>query len=162
MSSKTKKLILLNLPYILIGLFATNLAEGWRIAEGADMSAKMLSFMTTLGIAFENPLPSFYPMDLLFGVICGAGVRLAVYLKGKNVKKYRHNVEYGSARWGSAKDIEPFMDPEFKNNIILTNTEYLTMNNRPKVPTTARNKNVLVIGGSGDGGIIVPSQVKTA
>ncbi len=151
MSSKTKKLLILNLPYILIGLFTTNLAEAWRIAEGIDMSEKMMSFMTTLGIAFQNPLPSIYPTDLLFGVACGAAVRLAVYLKGKNAKKYRHNVEYGSARWGTAKDIEPFVDPVFENNVILTQTESLMMGNRPKNPANARNKNVLIIGGSGSG-----------
>ncbi len=151
MSSKTKKLLILNLPYILIGLFATNLAEAWRIAEGLDISAKMMSFMTTLGIAFQNPLPSIYPTDLLFGAACGAAVRLAVYLKGKNAKKYRHNVEYGSARWGTAKDIEPFVDPVFENNVILTQTESLMMGNRPKNPANARNKNVLIIGGSGSG-----------
>ncbi len=151
MSNKAKKLLILNLPYILIGLFATNLAEAWRIAEGIDMSAKMLSFMTTLGVAFQNPLPSIYPTDLLFGFLCGAGIRLAVYLKGKNAKKYRHNVEYGSARWGTQKDIEPFEDPVFENNVILTQTERLMMGNRPKNPANARNKNVLVIGGSGSG-----------
>ncbi len=151
MSSKTKKLLILNLPYILIGLFATNLAEAWRIAEGVDMSAKMMSFMTTLGIAFQNPLPSVYPTDLLLGLACGAAVRLAVYLKGKNAKKYRHNVEYGSARWGTQKDIEPFEDPVFENNVILTQTERLMMGNRPKNPANARNKNVLIIGGSGSG-----------
>ncbi len=151
MSNKTKKLLILNLPYILIGLFATNLAEAWRIAEGIDMSAKMLSFMTTLGVAFQNPLPSIYPTDLLFGFLCGAGIRLAVYMKGKNAKKYRHNVEYGSARWGTQKDIEPFEDPVFENNVILTQTERLMMGNRPKNPANARNKNVLVIGGSGSG-----------
>ncbi len=151
MSNKTKKLLILNLPYILIGLFATNLAEAWRIAEGVDMSAKMLSFMTTLGVAFQNPLPSIYPTDLLFGLCCGAGIRLAVYLKGKNAKKYRHNVEYGSARWGTQKDIEPFMDPKFENNVILTKSERLMMGSRPKNPANARNKNVLIIGGSGSG-----------
>lgn len=151
MSNKTRKLLILSLPYILLSLFATNLAEAWRIAEGMNMSARILSFMTMIGIAFQNPLPSIYPTDLLFGLLCGAAIRIAVYLKGKNAKKYRHNVEYGSARWGTAKDIEPFIDPEFKNNVILTQTERLMMGNRPKNPANARNKNVLIIGGSGSG-----------
>ena len=146
-----KRLLILNIPYILLGLFATNLGEAWRLAEGADNSAKILSFFSTLSVALANPLPSFYPLDLMIGIIAGAGLRLAVYLKGKNAKKYRHNVEYGSARWGTAKDIEPFKDPVFKNNIILTKTEWLMMSNRPKNPANARNKNVLVIGGSGSG-----------
>lgn len=105
---KMKKLLILNLPYFLVGLFATNLGEAWRLAEGADSSAKILSFFHALPIALNNPFPSFHPLDLLIGILCGAGLRLAVYLKGKNAKKYRHNVEYGSARWGTAKDIEPF------------------------------------------------------
>ena len=151
MSNKTKKLLILNLPYLLIGLLATNLGEAWRLAVGADMSEKVLSLMTTLGTAFANPLPSFYPTDLLVGLICGGGLRLAVYLKGKNTKKFRHNEEYGSARWGTPKDIEPFMDPVFENNIILTKTERLTMSNRPPEPKNARNKNVLIVGGSGSG-----------
>ena len=151
MSNKTRKLLILSLPYILLSLFATNLAEAWRIAEGMNMSARILSFMTMIGIAFQNPLPSIYPTDLLFGLLCGAAIRIAVYLKGKNAKKYRHNVEYGSARWGTAKDIEPFIDPEFKNNVILTQTERLMVGNRPKNPANARNKNVLIIGGSGSG-----------
>lgn len=146
-----KKMLLLNLPYVFIGLFATNLGEAWRIAEGADTSEKLLSFMTTMGAAFENPLPSFYPFDLMVGVICGVIVRIAVYLKGKNAKKYRHKVEYGSARWGNAKDIEPFVAPDFKDNIILTKTERLMMSNRPKEPKYARNNNVLIVGGSGSG-----------
>lgn len=146
-----KRLLLLNLPYVFIGLFATNLGEAWRIAEGADTSEKLLSFMTTMGAAFENPLPSFYPFDLMVGVICGVIVRIVVYLKGKNAKKYRHKVEYGSARWGNAKDIEPFVAPDFKDNIILTKTERLMMSNRPKEPKYARNNNVLIVGGSGSG-----------
>lgn len=146
-----KRLLILNLPYVFIGLFATNLGEAWRIAEGVNASEKLLSFMTTVGTAFENPLPSFYPFDLLVGVIGGAFVRLAVYLKGKNAKKYRHKVEYGSARWGNAKDIEPFVAPKFEDNIILTKTERLMMSNRPKDPKNARNKNVLIVGGSGSG-----------
>ena len=148
---KLKKLLILNIPYILIGLFATNLGEAWRLAEGADMSAKLLGFFNTLSTALNNPLPSFYPMDLFIGIACGAGLRLAVYLKGKNAKKYRHNEEYGSARWGTAKDIEPFMAPDFEDNIILTKTERLMMSNRPKNPANARNKNVLIVGGSGSG-----------
>ena len=148
---KLKKLLILNVPYILMGLFATNLGEAWRLAEGADASAKLLSFFNTLPTALNNPLPSFYPLDLFIGIACGAGLRLAVYLKGKNAKKYRHNEEYGSARWGTAKDIEPFMVPDFEDNIILTKTERLMMSNRPKNPANARNKNVLIIGGSGSG-----------
>ena len=146
-----KKLLILNIPYILLGLFATNLGEAWRLAEGADMSAKLLGFFDTFMVALSNPLPSFHPLDLVVGIICGAGLRLAVYLKGKNAKKYRHNKEYGSARWGTAKDIEPFMDQKFEDNIILTKTERLMMSNRPKNPANARNKNVLIIGGSGSG-----------
>ena len=146
-----KKLLILNIPYILLGLFATNLGEAWRLAEGADMSAKLLGFFNTFMVALSNPLPSFHPLDLVIGIIFGAGLRLAVYLKGKNAKKYRHNEEYGSARWGTAKDIEPFMDQKFEDNIILTKTERLMMSNRPKNPANARNKNVLIIGGSGSG-----------
>lgn len=146
-----KKLLILNVPYLLVGLFATNLGEAWRLAEGADMSAKLLSFFSTITIALGNPFPSFHSMDLMVGIICGAGLRLAVYLKGKNAKKYRHNEEYGSARWGTTKDIEPFMAPKFEDNIILTKTERLMMSNRPKNPANARNKNVLIIGGSGSG-----------
>ena len=148
---KMKKLLILNLPYFLVGLFATNLGEAWRLAEGADSSAKILSFFHALPIALNNPFPSFHPLDLLIGILCGAGLRLAVYLKGKNAKKYRHNVEYGSARWGTAKDIEPFIAPKFEDNVILTNKERLMMSNRPKNPANARNKNVLIIGGSGSG-----------
>ena len=148
---KLKKLLILNIPYILMGLFATNLGEAWRLAEGADASAKLLSFFNTLPTALNNPLPSFYPLDLFIGIACGAGLRLTVYLKGKNAKKYRHNEEYGSARWGTAKDIEPFMVPDFEDNIILTKTERLMMSNRPKNPANARNKNVLIVGGSGSG-----------
>ena len=148
---KIKKLLILNLPYFLVGLFATNLGEAWRLAEGADSSAKILSFFHALPIALNNPFPSFHPLDFLIGILCGAGLRLAVYLKGKNAKKYRHNVEYGSARWGTAKDIEPFIAPKFEDNVILTKTERLMMSNRPKNPANARNKNVLIIGGSGSG-----------
>ncbi len=146
-----KRLLLLNFPYVLFGLFATNFGEGWRLAEGANSSEKLLSFMTTLPVALQNPLPSFHPLDLLIGILCGAALRLAVYLKGKNAKKYRHNTEYGSARWGTRKDIEPFLDEDPKNNIILTKTEGLTMSSRPKNPANARNKNVLIVGGSGSG-----------
>ena len=146
-----KKLVLLNLPYFLLGLFATNLGEAWRLATGADASAKMLSFFSTLPVALGSWWPSLHPLDLLVGLCCGAGLRLAVYLKGKNAKKYRHNVEYGSARWGTHEDIAPYIDPVFQNNVILTQTERLTMFSRPKNPKYARNKNVLVIGGSGSG-----------
>ena len=146
-----KKLVLLNLPYLLLGLFATNLGEAWRLAVGADASAKLLSFFSTLPVALGSWWPSLHPLDLLVGLCCGAGLRLAVYLKGKNAKKYRHNVEYGSARWGTHEDIAPYMDPVFQNNVILTQTERLTMSSRPKNPKYARNKNVLVIGGSGSG-----------
>lgn len=148
---KIKKLLILNIPYIIVGLIATNIGEAWRMAEGADSSAKLLSLFSTLSVAFRNPLPSFYPLDLLIGIVCGAGLRLAVYLRGKNAKKYRHNVEYGSARWGTAKDIEPFMASKFEDNVILTKTERLMMSNRPKNPANARNKNVLIVGGSGSG-----------
>lgn len=151
MSNKTKKLLILNLPYFIAGLVCTNLGEAWRIAEGADMSEKLLGFLSALGAAFSNPMPSLHPLDLLIGVCCGAGLRLAAYLKGKNAKKYRHGMEYGSARWGTQKDIEPFEDPVFANNVILTRTERLMMGNRPKNPANARNKNVLVVGGSGSG-----------
>ena len=146
-----KKLVLLNLPYFLLGLFATNLGEAWRLATGADASAKMLSFFSTLPVALGSWWPSLHPLDLAVGLYCGAGLRLAVYLRSKNAKKYRHNVEYGSARWGTHEDITPYMDPVFQNNVILTQTERLTMSSRPKNPKYARNKNVLVIGGSGSG-----------
>ena len=151
MNAKYKRLLILNLPYVLIGLLATNVFEAWRIAEGADLSEKLLGFMSALGIAFRNPLPSIYPTDLLLGLCCGAALRLAVWLKGRNAKKYRHGTEYGSARWGRPEDIRPFVDEDPKNNVILTRTESLTMNNRPKDPKTARNKNVLIVGGSGSG-----------
>ena len=151
MSNKTKKQLLLNLPYFIAGLICTNLGEAWRIAEGADMSEKLLGFLSALGAAFSNPMPSLHPMDLLIGVCCGAGLRIAVYLKGKNAKKYRHGMEYGSARWGTQKDIEPFEDPVFANNVILTRTERLMRSSRPPDPKNARNKNVLVVGGSGSG-----------
>ena len=146
-----KKLLIRSLPYLIFGLICTNIGEAFRLAEGVDLSARVLSFFAALGTAFSDPLPSFYPVDLLAGVICGIGLRLAVYLRSLNKKEYRPNVEYGSARWGTPADIEPFMDPVFENNIILTGTERLTMSSRPKDPTTARNKNVLIVGGSGSG-----------
>lgn len=148
---KLKKLLILALPYIVVGLLCTNLGEAWRMAEGADASEKLLSFFEEIGIAFGNPFPSLHPVDLMVGLICGSGLRLAVYLRGKNAKNYKHNREYGSARWGTAKDIEPFVDPVFANNVILTRTERLMMSNRPKNPANARNKNVLIVGGSGSG-----------
>ena len=146
-----KKLILLNMPYILLGLFATNFGEAWRLAQGANASEKFLSLFAVLPGALQSFWPSLHPLDLLVGLCCGAGLRLAVYLKSKNAKKYRHGLEYGSARWGTREDIAPYVDPVFQNNVILTKTESLTMNSRPKDPKTARNKNVLVIGGSGSG-----------
>lgn len=150
-TAKLKKLLIRILPYLMVGLVCTNFGEAWRLAEGADASEKMLSFFSGIGTAFENPLPSLHPPDLFAGTFAGAGMWLAVYLRGKNAKHYRHNQEYGSARWGGPKDIEPFMDPVFENNIILTRTERLMMSNRPKNPANARNKNVLIVGGSGSG-----------
>ena len=150
-TKKLIKLLALYLPYILLGLVATNIGEAWRLAEGKELGDKIMSMMGTIPVAFANPLPSLYPLDLLVGLCCGAGLRLAVYLRGKNAKKYRHGMEYGSARWGTAKDIEPFMAPKFADNIILTKTERLMMSNRPPDPKNARNKNVLVVGGSGSG-----------
>jgi type IV secretion system protein VirD4 len=146
-----KKLILLNLPYVVLGLYATKLGQAYRLAAGADLSGKLLHLVDGFLSAFQSPFPSFYSTDLLIGLACGVGLRLAVYIKGKNAKKYRHNVEYGSARWGSHEDIAPYIDPVFQNNVILTQSERLTMNSRPKDPKTARNKNVVVIGGSGSG-----------
>ena len=148
---KLSKLLALYLPYLLLGLVATNFGEAWRLAEGKELGDKIMSMMGTVPLAFANPLPSLHPLDLLVGLCCGAGLRLAVYLRGKNAKKYRHGMEYGSARWGTAKDIEPFMAPKFADNIILTKTERLMMSNRPPDPKNARNKNVLVVGGSGSG-----------
>ena len=150
-TKKLTKLLALYLPYILLGLAATNFGEAWRLAEGKELGDKIMSMMGTVPLAFANPLPSLHPLDLLVGLCCGAGLRLAVYLRGKNAKKYRHGIEYGSARWGTAKDIEPFMAPKFADNIILTKTERLMMSNRPPDPKNARNKNVLVVGGSGSG-----------
>ena len=150
-TKKLTKLLALYLPYILLGLVATNFGEAWRLAEGKELGDKIMAMMGTIPMAFANPLPSLHPLDLLVGLCSGAGLRLAVYLRGKNAKKYRHGMEYGSARWGTAKDIEPFMAPKFSDNIILTKTERLMMSNRPPDPKNARNKNVLVVGGSGSG-----------
>ena len=150
-TKKLTKLMALYLPYLLLGLVATNFGEAWRLAEGKELGERIMSMMGTVPLAFANPLPSLHPLDLLVGLCCGAGLRLAVYLRGKNAKKYRHGMEYGSARWGTAKDIEPFMAPKFADNIILTKTERLMMSNRPPDPKNARNKNVLVVGGSGSG-----------
>mgnify|MGYP001808603595 FL=1 len=150
-TKKLTKLLALYLPYILLGLVATNFGEAWRLAEGKELGDKIMSMMGTVPLAFASPLPSLHPLDFLVGLCCGAGLRLAVYLRGKNAKKYRHGMEYGSARWGTAKDIEPFMAPKFADNIILTKTERLMMSNRPPDPKNARNKNVLVVGGSGSG-----------
>ena len=150
-TKKLTKLLALYLPYILLGLVATNFGEVWRLAEGKELGDKIMSMMGTIPVEFANPLPSLHPLDLLVGLCCGAGLRLAVYLRGKNAKKYRHGMEYGSARWGTPKDIEPFMAPKFADNIILTKTERLMMSNRPPDPKNARNKNVLVVGGSGSG-----------
>ena len=150
-TKKLTKLLALYLPYILLGLVATNFGEAWRLAEGKELGDKIMSMMGTVPLAFANPLPSLHPLDILVGLCCGAGLRLAVYLRGKNAKKYRHGMEYGSARWGTPKDIEPFMAPKFADNIILTKTERLMMSNRPLDPKNARNKNVLVVGGSGSG-----------
>ena len=146
-----KKLVLLNLPYVFLGLYATKLGQAWRLAAGADASEKLLHIMDGFSAAFQSALPSFHPADLVVGLLCGAALRLAVYMKGKNAKKYRHGAEYGTARWGSSQDIAPYVAPKFEDNIILTQTERLTMNSRPKDSKTARNKNVLVIGGSGSG-----------
>ena len=150
-TKKLTKLLALYLPYILLGLVATNFGEAWRLTEGKELGDKIMSMMGTVPLAFANPLPSLHPLDLLVGLCCGAGLRLAVYLRSKNAKKYRHGMEYGSARWGTAKDIEPFQAPKFADNIILTKTERLMMSNRPPDPKNARNKNVLVVGGSGSG-----------
>ena len=150
-TKKLTKLLALYLPYILLGLVATNFGESWRLAEGKELGERIMSMMETFPVAFANPLPSLHPLDLLIGFSCGTGLRLAVYLRSKNAKKYRHGMEYGSARWGNAKDIEPFTAPKFSDNIILTKTERLMMSNRPPDPKNARNKNVLVVGGSGSG-----------
>ena len=146
-----KKLILPNIPYVFIALLATKVSEAVRLAPGSDASTKLLNIMTGLNTAFHSLVPSFHPIDLCVGVAAAIAIRLAVYIKGKNAKKFRKNLEYGSARWGTAEDIKPYVDPAFENNIILTQTERLTMNSRPKDPKTARNKNVLIVGGSGSG-----------
>lgn len=146
-----KKLILPNLPYLFIGLLGTKLGQAARISPGIDFSSKLLNIMDGFSLAFESILPSFYPVDLIAGIAAAAVIQILVYVKGKNAKKFRKNLEYGSARWGTREDIAPFVDPVFENNIILTQTESLMMSNRPKDPKNARNKNVLVIGGSGSG-----------
>ena len=146
-----KKLVIPNIPYFVLGLYATKLGEAWRLAAGADASQKLLHIMDGLVLAFQSAAPSFHPFDLLVGIACGVGLRFAVYMKGKNAKKYRQGAEYGTARWGNAQDIAPYVAPKFEDNIILTQTESLTMNSRPKDPKTARNKNVLIVGGSGSG-----------
>ena len=145
-TKKLTKLLALYLPYVLLGLVATNIGEAWRLAEGKELGDKIMAMMGTLPVAFANPLPSLHPLDLIIGLSCGAGLRLAVYLRSKNAKKYRHGMEYGSARWGNAKDIEPFQAPKFADNIILTKTERLMMSNRPPDPKNARNKNVQEVG----------------
>ena len=146
-----KKIILPNLPYVFIALYGTKIGQAVRLAPGNDFSAKALNIMEGFSAAFQSTLPSFHPVDLLVGICIAAVMRLAVYVKSKNAKKFRKNMEYGTARWGTQEDIKPYEDPVFKNNVILTATERLTMNNRPKDPKTARNKNVLVVGGSGSG-----------
>ena len=153
MNNKTKKLLILNIPYVVVGAIATNIGEAFRIASGTNASEKVQSLVLDgcFGTAFSNPLPSLNPIDLLVGIGIGAALRLAVYIKGKNAKNFRHNREYGSARWGKREDIEPYIDPNFQNNVILSQTERLTMNSRPTNPKYARNKNVLVVGGSGSG-----------
>ena len=146
-----KKLILMNLPYILAGYFCDKIAWLWRVSPGSNVSDKMMAAMNGMNDLFSNPLPSFFPKDLLVGIVGGVALRLVVYFKAKNAKKFRQGVEYDSARWGNAKDIEPYVDPVFENNVILTETERLMMSGRPKQPKYARNKNILVIGGSGSG-----------
>jgi len=146
-----KKLILLNLPYVFAFYFADKIAAMFRLAPGTEFVDKLTNGFAVFGSSFANPLPSFHPVDLLIGLIAGALLKLAVYVKGKNRKKFRQGEEYGSARWGKPEDIKPYTDPEFSNNVILTQTEFLTMNSRPKQPKYARNKNILVIGGSGSG-----------
>ena len=141
----------MNLPYVLAGYFCDKIAWLWRVSPGQDASAKMMAVMAGMEDLFSNPLPSFYPKDLLIGAGCGVALRLVVYFKAKNAKKFRHGMEYGSARWGNAKDIEPYVDPVFENNVLLTETERLMMSGRPRQPKYARNKNILVIGGSGSG-----------
>lgn len=151
MNNKIKKLLVLNIPYLLLVLLFTKVSQAWRLAAGHEIGGKILNLIKGFELAFENPLPSLYSKDLLFGIAVGVILRLIVYLKGKNAKKYRKGIEYGSARWGSSSDIRPFLDPVFRNNVILTQTERLMMSNRPKNPKNARNKNVLIVGGSGSG-----------
>jgi type IV secretion system protein VirD4 len=151
MNSKARKLIITNLPYLFIVLMATKLGLAWRLAEGADFAGRVMHLPDGIELAFQTLVPSFHPLDLFVGIAVGASIRIAVHVRGKNAKKYRKNMEYGSARWGTSEDIRPYVDPVFRNNVILTQTERLTMNNRPKDPKTARNKNVLIIGGSGSG-----------
>lgn len=151
MSAKAKKLLILYLPYVILGLITTKLGQAWRLAAGADIGEKILNLVASLGVAFKSPLPSFHPTDLLIGFAVAAAIRLYVYCKARNAKKYRKNVEYGSARWGTREDIQPYINPDFQQNVILTQTEFLTMESRPKNPVTARNKNVIIIGGSGSG-----------
>ena len=150
-TKKLKKTLIKALPYVIFGLICTNIGEAWRLSEGIDAGTRLLSFFSCVGPAFSNPLPSFFVTDLVVGFICGGCLRLAVYLRGKNAKHFKHNQEYGSARWGTHADIQPFIDPKFENNVILTATERLTMSSRPKNPANAMNKNVLVVGGSGSG-----------
>jgi len=151
MNGKIRKLLILNIPYLLLALFFTKVSQAWRYSAGFDLGQKILNLTEGFSIAFHSPLPSFYPHDLLVGIVFAAIIRLVVYIKGKNAKKYRKGIEYGSARWGNANDIRPFVDPVFRNNVILTQTEKLMMSNRPKNPKNARNKNVLIVGGSGSG-----------
>ena len=151
MTGKIKRMLLINLPYVLIALLATKLGESWRSSPGLEISQKVLHLMDGFALAFQSPWPSLFLQDLILGIGMACGIKLAVYVKGRNAKKYRKNIEYGSARWGRPEDIKPFIDPTFRNNVILTETERLTMNNRPKDPRLARNKNVMVVGGSGSG-----------
>ena len=148
---KIKKAVILNLPYLLVALFVTKLSAAWQMAPGIDFAQKFSGLIQGLALSFQSPFPSFHPVDLIVGCLMGLLLRLVVHLKGRNARKFRKNSEYGSARWGTAEDIAPYVDPVFENNVILTRTENLTMNSRPKDPKTARNKNVLVIGGSGSG-----------
>lgn len=151
MTGKFKRMLLLNLPYVLIALVATMLGEAWRYSSGLDISQKVLQLMDGFALAFMSPWPSLLLQDLILGIGIAVAIKVAIYVKGRNAKKYRKNIEYGSARWGRPEDIKPFIDPTFRNNVILTETERLTMNNRPKDPRLARNKNVMVVGGSGSG-----------
>lgn len=151
MNTRLKRILILNIPYLFLALFFTKVPQAWRLAFGYDIGQKILNLMNGFRLAFDNPLPSLNPKDLLFAIAIAVIIRLTVYLKGKNAKKYRKGIEYGSARWGNREDIRPFQDPVFQNNVILTETERLMMSNRPKNPKNARNKNVLIVGGSGSG-----------